>query len=117
MPSSDSADTIAGASVQLSRRGLLARMGALTGVLLGYSGLRKSSRAPAAARGPLGILRPPGSQSESEFLALCIRCTRCADACEAQCIQFFGPEAGRLRECGLLMLELSGLWSEATMGR
>ena len=90
-------DTIAGTSAHLSRRGLLVRLGALTGVLLGYAGLRNSYRAPAATRGPLGILRPPGSRPEAELLALCLRCTRCADACEAQCIQFFGPEAGRLQ--------------------
>jgi MauM/NapG family ferredoxin protein len=65
------------------------------GLLTGFLQLRKRSTPPGGARGPLGLVRPPGSADEHEFLAKCIRCTRCADACEAQCILFFGPEAGR----------------------
>ncbi|MFT5366466.1 MAG: ferredoxin-type protein NapH [Candidatus Latescibacterota bacterium] len=64
------------------------------GVLTGFLHLRKSRTAPVEARGPLGIVRPPGSVGEPDFLAKCIRCTRCADACEAQCILLFGPEGG-----------------------
>ena len=66
-------------------------------VLAGLLSLRRSRSAPQESRGALGILRPPGALNEPDFLALCIRCTRCADACEAQCIRLFGPEAGALQ--------------------
>ena len=32
---------------------------------------------------------------EPEFLAQCIRCTRCADVCDVGCILLFGPGAGK----------------------
>lgn len=76
--------------------GLAGRATLVGGGLLGFVSLRRSSTAPRGDRGRLGILRPPGSQPEEDLLALCLRCTRCADACEAQCIRFFGPEAGAL---------------------
>jgi MauM/NapG family ferredoxin protein len=63
-------------------------------VLAGYVALRRGKTAPAGTRTGFGILRPPGSLDEEAFLGACIRCTRCADACEAQCIQLFGPEGG-----------------------
>lgn len=68
----------------------------LGALLYAFFGLRRSTTPPRGSRGHLGILRPPGSLAEPAFLARCIRCTRCADACEAQCILFFGPEAGPL---------------------
>ncbi len=68
---------------------------AVGGVLLyGFFALRRSPTPAAGVRGTLGIIRPPGALEEAEFLSACVRCTRCADACEAQCIRFFGPEAG-----------------------
>ncbi len=70
------------------------RLGLAAGVLGGFLSLRQSRATPTGARGALGMVRPPGSLSESEFLARCIRCTRCSDACEAICILLFGPEAG-----------------------
>ena len=45
---------------------------------------------PAAAR-PAPI-RPPGALPEDEFLARCIRCGRCGEACPNQCIM---PVQGR----------------------
>lgn len=45
---------------------------------------------PAAAR-PLP-LRPPGALPEDEFLARCIRCGRCGEACPNECI---APLRGR----------------------
>jgi MauM/NapG family ferredoxin protein len=77
--------------------GFAARTALLGAGLLGFASLRRSPAAPRGDRGRLGILRPPGSQPEENLLALCLRCTRCADACEAQCIRFFGPEAGPLQ--------------------
>lgn len=65
---------------------------ALTGLIV----LKRSRHAPEGAREALGMLRPPGALDEVEFMAACIRCTRCADACDTHCIEFFGPDAGQL---------------------
>jgi ferredoxin len=43
-----------------------------------------------------GLLRPPGALSERDFLAACIRCYRCQDACEPGAIQFFTESDGEL---------------------
>jgi len=43
-----------------------------------------------------GLLRPPGALPESEFLAACIRCYRCQDACEPGAIQFYTERHGAL---------------------
>ena len=45
---------------------------------------------------PLGILRPPGALAEPDFLAACIRCYRCQDACEPGAIQFYTERDGSL---------------------
>ena len=74
-----------------------ARTAVAGGVLAGFLSLRSSRVAPAGARDSLGMVRPPGARDEKEFLALCARCTRCADSCEAQCLLLFGPEAGDLQ--------------------
>ena len=67
------------------------------GLLAVFHGLRKRPPALAGLRGSLGLLRPPGALEEEDFLAACIRCTRCADACETRCIGLFGPEGGVLQ--------------------
>ena len=36
------------------------------------------------------LLRPPGAVDEEEFLALCIRCFKCAEACTPRAIRFYG---------------------------
>lgn len=41
------------------------------------------------------VLRPPGALDEDDFLARCIRCGRCGDACPNQCIVAFTPESGK----------------------
>ena len=38
-------------------------------------------------------VRPPGALPEKDFLATCIRCGRCADACPNRCIAAFTAEA------------------------
>jgi len=43
-----------------------------------------------------GILRPPGALDEGDFLAACIRCYRCQDACEPGAIQFYTETDGAL---------------------
>lgn len=65
------------------------------GLLAGFIRLRTGRTEPLGARGRLGMVRPPGSVDEADFLSKCIRCTRCSDACEVQCILLFGPEAGK----------------------
>ena len=42
------------------------------------------------------FIRPPGSLKEKEFLASCIRCYRCQDACDVGAIQFFNEAEGKL---------------------
>lgn len=43
-----------------------------------------------------GILRPPGALDEADFLAACIRCYRCQDACASGAIQFYTEQDGSL---------------------
>ncbi len=45
--------------------------------------------------GPSEALRPPGALPEEDFLATCIRCGRCADACPNRAIVAFTEESGR----------------------
>jgi len=81
----------------LHRAGAIAlQLGAVWAVLTGLLRLRMPRGTPQGARRALGIVRPPGALDESEFLAACIRCTRCADACGVNAIQLFGPESGKL---------------------
>ena len=54
--------------------------------------------APPREDGGTGVLRPPGALDEVGFLATCIRCERCADACPQRCIRIHGPADGRA--CG-----------------
>lgn len=77
----------------LTRRRFLesAAGGALTvtGLAGAATWLSLGSREEAAA-----CLRPPGALPESDFLATCIRCGRCADACPNRCITAFTAESG-----------------------
>lgn len=73
-------------------------LGAVLGIVHMVQRLRPSGY-PALSRshaGTAGILRPPGALAEPEFLAACIRCTRCQDACEPGAIQFFTERDGSL---------------------
>lgn len=40
-------------------------------------------------------VRPPGALNEDDFLATCIRCGRCADACPNRCIVNFTEDSGK----------------------
>lgn len=66
-------------------------------VLSTFSRLRKGRYPVAGHRPGLGIIRPPGALAEKDFMAACIRCTRCAEACDMNSIHYFGPEAGSLQ--------------------
>lgn len=97
-------------AAKTDRRSFISGLGALGGrigfaltALAGLTLLRRGQAAPAGARGRLGIVRPPGALPEAEFLARCIRCTRCADSCETQCILLFGHEAGDLHRTPYVM--------------
>ena len=48
--------------------------------------LYRASAGSASAPGPLAI-RPPGALSEAEFLARCIRCGACVNACPTSALQ------------------------------
>lgn len=39
-------------------------------------------------------LRPPGALDEDDFLARCIRCGQCGEACPNRCIKFFNQQNG-----------------------
>ena len=43
---------------------------------------------------PVACIRPPGALDEDDFLATCIRCGRCADACPNRSIVAFTAESG-----------------------
>jgi len=44
---------------------------------------------------PVPCLRPPGALPETEFVATCIRCGRCADACPNRAIVAFTEDSGK----------------------
>jgi MauM/NapG family ferredoxin protein len=45
--------------------------------------------------GAVACVRPPGALPEKDFLAACIRCGRCADACPNRCITAFTEDSGK----------------------
>lgn len=76
--------------MRLDRRSFLRGAATVTGVVAGgWLGLAGTQRAATAC------LRPPGALPEDEFLATCIRCGRCADACPNRCITAFSEASGR----------------------
>ena len=94
---------------RLSRRTIMKRAAGLVVAALGMVGAilaghgllgRRRSTYPAnrATFGREGVrlIRPPGAVAEDEFLAGCIRCFRCQDACERGAIRFFTENHGEL---------------------
>lgn len=89
---------------RITRRGFLAtarrgtmRIGIVAAV--GTTGIELATRRPRILpRETVGAphLRPPGALAETEFLARCIRCQRCSEACSVGAIQLPGSEAGIL---------------------
>ncbi len=80
------------ADLQLSRRSMLAGTAAgiaavaLRGVpVLGWR---------IGQSGDIHLVRPPGSLPESEFLALCVRCGNCVQACPSKVLRPIGASAG-----------------------
>lgn len=66
----------------MQRRNFLIGAGA-TGILASLYALLGHASSEAAPR-----LRPPGARDESDFLATCTRCNRCAQVCPNDCIKF-----------------------------
>lgn len=54
-----------------------------------------------------GIVRPPGSLPESEFLARCIRCQSCAQVCDTGAIRLAGRGTGRHEGTPFIVPELA----------
>ena len=72
--------------LSVTRREFVGSLGLGAVLLAGYGvGFRELS-------GP--VLRMPGAQNESEFLAACNRCGECTRACPAHCIKPMGLEDG-----------------------
>ena len=91
--------------MSLSRREMMkktAGTAAVAGAALaaGHALLREQPVRYPANRGPwpepaeARLIRPPGALDEPDFLAACIRCYKCQDACEPGAIQFFTEAAG-----------------------
>jgi ferredoxin-type protein NapG len=59
------------------------------------SAWKKSSLPVSTTHKPAGLVRPPGAVEEEEFLAGCIRCYRCQDACDYGAIRFFTEADGK----------------------
>ncbi len=87
--------------VSLERRQVLGA--ALAGAAL--LPLYRASVGSAAAPGPL-VIRPPGARPEPEFLARCIRCGACVNACPTSALQ---PALG--------MAGIEGLWTPILVPR
>jgi ferredoxin-type protein NapG len=77
----------------ISRR-LFLKSGALSALVLTLGGATVSAvyLRPTQARN--FYLRPPGALDEKRFLAACVKCGKCAQACPYQSIVMAGGEAG-----------------------
>ena len=96
-----------------SRRSFFLAAGRIA-LRLGFVGLVVASVGSLLRRSPAhrpieeastGVLRPPGALEEPDFLASCIRCSLCAEACDTACIRLFAPEEGRLAGTPYILAE------------
>ena len=76
----------------MNRRAFLKNATAVTAACWGGSWLSRGSQ--EARESGIG-LRPPGALEEEAFLAACLRCSLCAQACDTNCIVLFGHGEGR----------------------
>ena len=60
------------------------------------------------AQAARGFVRPPGSGDEEQFLAKCIRCQRCVEACEPRAIRLFGSGSGKRENTPYVLPEIAG---------
>ena len=65
--------------VSLDRRSLVAGAAGAVGVAA-LGGLSRALGSPS------DLLRPPGGQDETAFVAKCLKCDRCQSVCEPDCI-------------------------------
>jgi len=70
----------------MSRRGFLAAMGGVA-VMVGLGGAVKVLSSAE-------LLRPPGGQDESSFIARCLKCDRCVGVCPTRAIGIARVEDG-----------------------
>jgi len=83
--------------MNLSRRDWLRKAAGLaactTGAAAGATLLRRSA---VDVGGPMhpALLRPPGADQDQDFLAACIRCGQCVEACPTDVLKLAGPDAG-----------------------
>ncbi len=95
-------------ATQLTRRGVLKKATRIAGTAAGFGVAMAAGHSLLDKRrttyplkddegGPVGtrLIRPPGAVDEEPFLAGCIRCYRCQDACEPGAIQFFTEADGK----------------------
>lgn len=94
----------------MKRAAFLKRGAGIAGAaLLGAGVFELALNAPFRWAGPdarrRGLLRPPGSLAEPEFLGACIRCTRCSDVCQRDCIRLVPAGGGRLSGTPVIVAE------------
>ena len=61
---------------------------------IGVAGVIALGGASRALSGEHDLLRPPGGQDETHFIAACVRCDRCRSACPTECIRPAALEDG-----------------------
>lgn len=78
----------------INRRGLLQRLAVGIASAAGCMALAGGVAVAGGKSSPHWI-RPPGALDEEDFLATCIRCGRCADACPNRAIVAFTEATGK----------------------
>ncbi len=72
----------------LSRRSFIGAL--LAGTIASLAALFRRAERPTTQL----LLRPPGALPEDDFLAACVNCMKCGNACPNDCIRFHGLGAG-----------------------